>query len=91
MSWASWVSAGIGGWVKKGAASLGLGVISYAGWMQVSTYIHDAITGMWAGLAADTYAILALGGFVDAVGVWLGAITAAVAVLTFKRLGMLQA
>lgn len=91
MSWASLIAAGVGPWVKKAVGALGMGVISYVGFDAIKGQIASAVGGMWGGMAADVYAVVALGGFVDAVGIWLGAITAAVSLLTFKQLGMLQA
>lgn len=91
MSWATFISAGIGPWVKKGASSLGLGLITYAGFQAIKDQLAQAVATMWGGIPSDIYSVIALAGFVDAVGVWMGAITTAVALLSFKRLGVLQA
>jgi hypothetical protein len=91
MSWAAFITAGIGGWVKKGAASLGLGLVSYVGFQAIKSQLDSAMTGMWTGMGADVYSVVALAGFVDAVGIWLGALTTAVSLLSFQRLGVLQA
>lgn len=90
MSWATFIAAGVGPWVKRALGALGMGVISYVGFDAIKGQIATAVAGMWGGMAADVYAVVALAGFVDAVGIWLGAITAAVTLLTVRQLGMLQ-
>ncbi|MFA9439303.1 MAG: DUF2523 family protein [Rhodocyclaceae bacterium] len=91
MSLASFIAAGVGPWVKRALVSVGMGVISYAGFSVIKSQLDSAIANMWGGVPATVYQVIALAGFVDAVGVWLGAITAAVSLLTFKKLGMMQA
>jgi len=91
VSWASFVASGISGWAKKGVAALGVGVITYAGWGAINGRIETAITGSLGGLPGDVYQLLALGGFIDAVGIWLGALAAAVSLLAARRLGVLSA
>lgn len=90
-SWATFVASGVAGWVKKGAAALGLGVVSYVGWQAINAQIQSAVTGALSGLTGDVYQVVALAGFVDAVGIWLGAATSAVSLLAIKRLGVLNA
>lgn len=90
MSWASFLSAAAGPLAKKVLGALGMGAITYAGFEAIKGQISSAVTSMWGGMPADVYSVVALAGFVDAVGVWLGAITTAVALLSFKRLGMLS-
>jgi hypothetical protein len=69
--------------------ALGIGVLTMVGLQAVSGSIHSAVAAGWSGLAADTYQVLALGGFVDAVAYWLAAVTSAVAWLALSRLAPL--
>jgi hypothetical protein len=91
MSWAHFIATGIGGWAKKGAAALGVGVITYAGWSAIKGQVATAITNALGAMGGDVYQLLALAGFVDAIGIWLGALTTAVSLLAIKRLGVLSA
>ncbi|NMG66810.1 DUF2523 domain-containing protein [Azoarcus indigens] len=90
MSWASFISAGVGAWAKKAAGSLGLGLVTYVGFTALKNQFAAAIQGSMGALSGDVYSVLALGGFVDAVGIWLGALTTVVSLLTIKRLGVIQ-
>lgn len=90
MSWASMIAAGVGAWAKKGAVSLGLGFVTYAGFQALKDQLASYVTSAWGQIPGDVYSILALGGFVDAVGIWLGALTTVVALLSLKRMGVLQ-
>lgn len=89
MSWATFVAAGIGPWAKKAATALGFGVVSYVGFDALQGQIAAAVNAQVSGLGADVYAILALAGFLTLVQIWLSAFSAVVALLTFKRLGLL--
>lgn len=91
MSWAKLIDAGIGAWARKAAASLGLGLVSYVGFLAIKSQIDQAVANMWGGMVGEVYQVVALAGFVDAVGVWLGALTTAVSLVSFKRLGAIQA
>ncbi|ANQ85059.1 hypothetical protein dqs_2021 [Azoarcus olearius] len=90
MSWASFISAGVGIWAKKAAVSLGVGFVTFVGFQAVKDQLSNLIQNAWGGLPGDVYAVLALGGFVDGVGIWLGAVTTAISLVTIKRLGVLQ-
>jgi len=91
MTWGSFIASGVGAWAKKAAVSLGFGIVTYAGFQGIKDQLSGAVGAMWGGMSGDVYAVVALSGFVDAVGVWMGAITAAVSLLSLKRLGMVQA
>lgn len=90
MSWASFITGGIGVWTIKGATALGLGVVTYAGFSAIKSQVASAITNSLGALSGGAYQIVALAGFVDAVGIWLGALTAMVTLLSFKRYGVMQ-
>ena len=89
-SWATFVGTGIAAWVKKGAAALGVGAITYTGFSLLRDQVSSAVTGALGGLSGSVYQLVALAGFVDAVGVWLGALGVVVTLLSFKRLGALS-
>lgn len=89
MSWASFISAGVGTWTVKGATALGLGLVTYAGFSAIKNAAASAVTGALGNLGGGAYQVLALAGFVDAVGIWLGALTTMVTLLSFKRFGVL--
>lgn len=88
--WGAFFSAIAGPIAKKVLAALGMGMITFAGFQAIKGQIDSAVSTMWAGMPASVYQVVALAGFVDAVGVWLGALTTAVTLLTIKRLGVLQ-
>lgn len=90
MSWAAFIGAGVGAWVKKALTAIGVGVISYVGWAAVKDQLSAAIQDALSGLAANVYAVMALAGFVDAIGIWLAAMTTAVTLLTINKLGLLS-
>lgn len=87
MSLASMITGNIGVWVIKGSTALGLGMVTYAGFSALKSQLDTAITGALGSLGSGAYQILALAGFIDAVGIALGAMTAAVTILSMKRFG----
>lgn len=91
MSWAAFVAGGVKGWVIKGASALGVGAITYTGFAVIKDQVSGVITSSLGSVAGSAYQVIALAGFVDAVGVWLGALSVAVTLLSFKRLGALSA
>lgn len=89
MSWQAFIAGSVGVWAKKALASVGVGMIVYTGFLVFKGQIDSAIQNMFSGLPADAYQLFALAGLVDVVGVWLGALSAAAAFLSFRRLGLL--
>lgn len=89
MSWAAFIGGSVGIWTKKAIASLGMGVIAFVGFTAARDIIDDGIQSMLSGIPADAYQIIALAGFIDALGVWLGALTAAATFHAFGKIGML--
>lgn len=90
-TWSEWVTASLGAWVVKGAVSLGLGIISYTGFDAMKGALDSAVNGALGNLSADLYQVMGKAGFIDAIGIWLGAFTVAVSLLAFRRLGVLNA
>lgn len=89
MSWAAFIAAGVGPWVKRALAALGIGLISYVGLDALGQQVETAVQGALSGLVADIYQILALGGFFTVVNIWLAAIASVVTMLTVQRFGVL--
>jgi hypothetical protein len=82
--------AGIAGpIVRRVLAALGFGLISYVGFQAIKDQVSAAITASLSGMPQAVYQVLALAGFVDAIGIWLGALTAAAAAMMIKKLGLL--
>lgn len=75
---------------KRVLVGLGIGVISFAGATVIFGQLASLIQSSLSGMAADVYAIVALGGFIDAIGIWLGALTTVAGLLAFRKLGLLQ-
>jgi len=86
VSWAGFLAAIAGPLVRRIALALGFGVVSFAGLSVVKAQIDSAVQVAWQGLAADVYAVISMGGFVDAVAYWLAAITTVVAYTAISRL-----
>lgn len=91
MSWSSFITGSVGVWTIKGASALGLGMITYAGFSYIKGQVATTITNALGSVGGGAYQIIALAGFVDAVGIWLGALTAAVTLLSYKRFGVMTA
>lgn len=90
MSWASFISGSIGAWAVKAVTSIGVGTVTYVGFSAAKNAISSTITASLGNLGGGAYQILALAGFVDSIGIWLGAMTAAVTLLSFKKLALLN-
>lgn len=89
MGWGAFFGVIAGPLARRIMFALGVGVLTMVGLEAVSGTVQSAISSGWSGLAADTYQVLALGGFVDAVAYWLAAVSAAVAWLSLSRLAPL--
>ena len=64
---------------------MGFGLLVFTGWQSIKDDVSNIFQSMFAGLPADVYAIVAMAGFVDAVGIWLSALTIIVGVYSFKK------
>lgn len=76
--------------VKKVLAAIGIGVITYVGFDALKDTLDDAINNALTGIPQDAYNVIALAGFVDAIGIWLSAITMVLTILVIKRFGFLS-
>lgn len=66
--------------------SLGFGLVTLTGLSVVEGQITSAVGTAWGGIPADTYQVLALGGWVDALAYWLSAFVTVVAWLAVSRI-----
>lgn len=89
MSLAGLLTSLAGPLAKRGAAALGLGMVSYVGVSAALGQILDLVKGQWATLGGNIATFLAMGGVNTAVSIIAGAMVARVALMSFKRLGAL--
>lgn len=89
MNWSAWLMALGGPLARRVLASLGIGMVSYAGMSALLESTFDLVVTQLAGLGAETAAILARGGVFDALAIGAGGMLAAASLLAFKRLGVL--
>lgn len=59
--------------IAKVFAALGLGFISFAGFLGVVNYLADEFVHRWTGMPADTLNLLLIAGFGEAAGYIFGA------------------
>lgn len=84
---AAWLYSIVAALANRVLISLGFGFLTLGGslWYiksQLDSQIDQYLGDMWP----DVYQIAALAGFVDAIGIWLGAITTVLTFLALKRL-----
>ena len=90
MNIASWIASLVGPLVNRVLLSLGFGFISiYASLVYIKGQIDSKMNEYLGQLWPDVYSIAALAGFVDAIGIWLGALTAVITFMGLKRLASL--
>lgn len=90
MAWAAFLLSIAWPLVKKVLIALGVGYVSYVGYSAIQEQIAGAIQSQLGALASDTYQLLALAGFIDAVGIMLGGLAAVAALMAIRRLGVLS-
>lgn len=76
---------------RRVLASLGLGVISYAGLSLVAVQVKDAVIANYGNLSGVVLDLMNLIGFGQAVGILLGAIIARAAFAAISRIGVMSA
>lgn len=75
--------------VKKILIALGFGLISFVGLSTVKATIDTTITSYLNAMSLPIYQLLGLIGFIDAIGVWLGAFSTVVGVMSAKKFGLI--
>ena len=82
-----WLMSMIQPIVRKVLASLGVCWLSYEGVGHLADSVRDQVVGKFGDVGGVIHAMLALSGFIDAVGVILGAIAAISTFSAVSRLG----
>ena len=90
MGWGAFFAAIAGPIARRVLASLGFGLVTLVGLQVVQSQIDSAVGSAWTGIPADTYQVLALGGWVDALAYWLAAFATVVAWLAVSRLAQVS-
>ena len=70
--------------------SMGFGILVFTGWQAIKDDIETLFQTMFTSLPADVYAILAMAGIVDVVGIWLSALTVVVSAFALKKTLLLR-
>ena len=86
MGWGAFLAAIAGPLVKRAAVALGLGVATFAGYSVLVAQLHTWMTQRLGSLMADVYAMFALIGFVDSLGIWLAAFSALAGLAAFGKI-----
>ena len=89
MSLAGLITSLAGPVARRGAAALGLGLVSYVGVSAALNVLLDLVKAQWSSIGPDIATFLAMGGVNTAVSIIAGAMVARVALMSFKRLGAL--
>lgn len=76
---------------RRVMASLGLGVISYAGLALVAVQVKDAVIANYSAISGQVFELLNLIGLGQSIGILVGAIIARVAYTAISRIGVMSA
>jgi hypothetical protein len=87
--WGTFLAAIAGPIAKLILVTLGFGLVTWIGFMTVHAQIASAIGAALSLIHPDVYKIVALAGFIDFIGIWLGALTTAAILMAAKKLAML--
>lgn len=87
----SWLYSLVEPLVKKGLAAVGLGWITFEGITGLLDQVRNSVMSGWSSMAPTVYDILALAGFLDAVGIILGAMGTIAGLATMSKLGRMIA
>lgn len=80
-----WLIALVGPLVKRALVALGIGVVSYAGFTLLATQVRNQVLSHVSGLTGDAYAIIAMSGAFEAIGIMLGGLAARAALMAIER------
>ncbi|HXC40743.1 MAG TPA: DUF2523 family protein [Burkholderiales bacterium] len=76
--------------VARVLVSLGLGVITYTGASALLSAAVSAAKASFSGMTPDVLQLLALAGFFQSCAIMVGALAGGLALMTFKRLGLIS-
>lgn len=83
----AWLMSMVEPLVKKGLAAVGLGWITFEGVTGLLDQVRNSVMSGWSAMAPTVYDILAMAGFLNAVGIILGAMATIAGLATMSRLG----
>lgn len=78
-----------GALAKRILIAVGFSFVTYTGFQTLKSVVASAINVHLGAIPNSIYQVLALAGFVDSIGIWLGAFTVVVAFLSVKKLAFL--
>lgn len=84
---AGFIMSLVGPIINRILIALGIGVISMIGYEYLEEQLKTAVENHMADMVGDIYQILALAGFVDAVGIYFGVMTTVGALRITSSLG----
>lgn len=87
---ASWLGAIVGALGVRVLLALGIGFVSFAGLSALKSELQSMVSQYLGQMPGDVYAIAAKVGMIDAIGIWLSAIAAALTWIGLKRLAVLS-
>lgn len=76
--------------IAKIVLSLGLGLLTFAGYLEVMDYLESQVVSAWGGIPAAALAYLTIAGFTDALGIILAALSIRAAITFAPRLGLIH-
>lgn len=86
---AAFLAAISGALAKRILIAVGFSFVTYTGFQTLKSAVASAINAHLGAIPNNIYQVLSMAGFVDAIGIWLGAFTVVVAFLTVKKLAFL--
>lgn len=75
--------------VSRVLTALGLGVVTYTGMSTAITTAVNAAKTAWSGLGMEVLQLLSMAGIFEAISISIGGITGALALIAFKRFGLI--
>ena len=75
---------------KKLLFGLGIGIMIYTGLQPMKDQLQQLVNEQLGQMGQNVYAIAAMAGFIDAIGVWLAAITTVMSMVTMRKMGLLR-
>lgn len=89
MPFAAFLLSIVGPILKRVFAALGFGIITYAGFQSIKDSLSTYVDELFGQMGTAIYQIISMAGFVDLIGIWLGALTTVAAMMAIKKLGVL--
>lgn len=87
----SWLLSMVEPLVKRGLAAVGLGWVTFEGITGLLDQVRSNFMASWGGMAPTIYDLIQLAGFLDAVGIIMGAMATIAGLATMSKLGRMLA